>query len=76
MIELNEMSQDDKKLNDINVKYKYTIFEYNDILNCLIYENSENVIIFSLDDFSEIKRFKIDTYKYNILKINNIPRII
>ena len=76
MIELNEMSLNDKKLNDINVKYKYTIFEYNDILNCIIYENSENIIIFSLDDFSEIKRFKIDNYKYNVLKINNIPKII
>ena len=76
MIEVYEMSHDDKKLNDINVKYKYKIFEYNDILNCIIYENSENLIIFSLDDFSEIKRFKIDNYKYNILKINNIPIII
>ena len=59
-----------------SLKYKFKIFEYNDILNCIIYEKDDNVIVFSLDNFTEIKKFKIDNTKYNILIINNMPKIV
>jgi len=62
--------------NNSKINYKFKIFEYNDILNCIIYEKDDSIIFFSLDDFSEIKTFKMDNYKYNILLINNRPKIV
>ena len=59
-----------------NIKYKMKIFEYIDNINCLIYDEDIYINIFSLDDFSIIKKFKYDDYKYNILLINKDDLII
>ena len=68
-------NDDENKIDDNicskNIKYKIKIFGFNQYLNCIIYEEKDNIIIYSLDDFSEIKKFKIDNYKYNLLTINN-----
>ena len=68
------------KFNDIldnkGIQYKLKIFKYDEILNCIIYEQDEHIIVLSLDNFVIIKKFKIDYYNYNILTINNIPIII
>ena len=78
MTRINNLNKkDDDNLDEKRIKYKIKIFEFNKILNCIIYEkNNDYIIIFSLDTFSEIKKFKIDDYKYNILLINNWPKII
>ena len=78
MTRINNLNKkDDDNLDEKRIKYKLKIFEFNKILNCIIYEkNNDYIIIFSLDTFSEIKKFKIDDYKYNILLINNWPKII
>jgi len=74
---MTEINDGINSLNDNkSIKFKMKIFEYNERLNCIIYEEGDNIIIFSLDDFSLIKKFKIDNYKYNILMLNNEPKII
>jgi hypothetical protein len=74
---MTEINNDINSLNDNkNIKFKMKIFEYNEKLNSIIYEEDDNIIIFSLDDFSLVKKFKIDNYKYNILMLNNEPKII
>ena len=74
---MTEINNDISSLNDNkSIKFKMKIFEYNKNLNCIIYEEDDNIIIFSLDDFSLIKKFKINYYNYNILMLNNEPKII
>ena len=74
---MTEINNDINSLNDNkNIKFKMKIFEYNEKLNSIIYEEDDNIIIFSLDDFSLVKKFKIDNYKYNILMLNNEPKIV
>ena len=59
-----------------NIKYKMKIFKYIDNINCLIYDEDIYINIFSLDNYSIIKKFKYDDYKYNILLINKNDLII
>ena len=59
-----------------NIKYKMKIFDYIDNINCLIYDEDEYINVLSLDDFTIIKKFKYDDYKYNILLINKDYLII
>ena len=74
---MTEINNDISNLNgNRSIKFKMKIFEYNEKLNSIIYEEDDNIIIFSLDDFSLIKKFKINNYKYNILMLNNEPIII
>ena len=67
MTRLNMIDNSDNK----NIKFKMKIFEYNEDLNCLIYDDDQHIKIFSLDDFNIIKEYKYDDYKYNMLIINN-----
>ena len=77
---MTEININNKFINDSlsnkNIKYKYKVFKYNEILNCVIYEKDDNIIIYSLENFSLIKKFKLDDYRYNILFINNSPILI
>ena len=66
MTRLNMIDNSDNK----NIKFKMKIFEYNEDLNCLIYDDDQHIKIFSLDDFNIIKEYKYDDYKYNMLIIN------
>ena len=54
-----------------NIKYKMKIFEYNEDINCLIYDEDKYIKILSLDDFTIIEQFLYNDYKYNILTTNN-----
>ena len=40
-----------------NIKYKMKIFEYNEDINCLIYDEDKYIKILSLDDFTIIEQF-------------------
>ena len=53
------------------IKYKMKIFEYNENINCLIYDEDKYIKILSLDDFTIVKQILYDDYKYNILTTNN-----
>lgn len=76
MTDINYKNKYKDIFNDKKIKYKIKIFEYDAILNCIIYEEQDHIIIFSLDNYTEIKKFKIENYKYNILSINNTLKII
>ena len=76
MTDINYKNKYKDIFNDKKIKYKIKIFEYDAILNCIIYEEQDHIIIFSLDNYTEIKKYKIENYKYNILSINNTLKII
>ena len=59
-----------------NIKYKMKIFKYIEENNCLIFDDDNYIKVLSLDDFSIIKKFFYDNYKYNILIINNNDYIL
>ena len=54
-----------------NIKYKTKIFEFIENYNCLIYDEDKYIKVLSLDNFTIIKKFLYDDYKYNILTTND-----
>ena len=58
------------------VKFKMKIFEYEKNLNCILFEDENYINFYSLDNYSLIKKFSIYNTKYNIIIINNNPKIL
>ena len=59
-----------------SIKYKTKIFIFNEDFNSIIFDDNNYIKVLSLDDFTIIKKFLYDNYKYNILTINKSDLIV
>ena len=59
-----------------SIKYKTKVFIFNEDFNSIIFDDNNYIKILSLDDFTIIKKFLYDNYKYNILTINKSDLIV
>ena len=59
-----------------SIKYKTKVFIFNEDFNSIIFDDNNYIKILSLDDFTIIKKFLYDNYKYNLLTINKSDLIV
>ena len=72
---MTKINFDENKDNKL-IKYSMKIFKFIQVYNCIIYDTDEYIKLLSLDDFTIIKKFLYDKYKYNILIISSNDIII